>query len=132
MDMIGSLDSFLRTAGEDIILRRTTAGADADQTVRASVRAASLTRSRNNQLMDGTSQDDLLIVMSMSEIRASGWPNVGAAQAAPYNVDVSIPRRGDKVIVKGRLYRLEVVNPIAVANEVVRVTMTTKGGASGA
>jgi hypothetical protein len=132
MDMVGSLDSFLRTAGEDIILRRTIGATNYDLTVRASVRSASLTRSRNNQLVDGTTQDDKLLVMSPTEIKANNWPGVGSVPAAPFNVDIQIPRRGDKVIIAGALYRVEVVNSIKVQNEVVRIQIMTKGGASGA
>lgn len=130
LSTITNLDLFLKQSGEDIILRRTTAGNNADQVVRASVRA--LRMSRVQQLVDGTTQDDKLIVFSPTEIRWSGWPNLGSMGSPPFDVDVQIPRRGDKVIVSGALFRIEVVNAIKVDNEVVRIQIMTKGGASGA
>lgn len=129
---ITNLDRALSETGEDIILRRTVGVTNYDLTVRASVRSASLTRSRNNQLVDGTTQDDKLLVISPTEIRANNWPGVGASPAAPFNFDISVPKRGDKVILSGLLYRIEVVNAIKVDNEVVRIQIMTKGGASGA
>lgn len=128
MDLVGDLDRFLDQAGEDIVLRRKVSGSNVDVTVRATVRLAN----KPDQMMSGSTQDDLKIVTSMTMIRAASWPGTGTTGSSPFAVDTSIPRRGDEVIVKGQRYRVEAVNAIAVKNQMIRVVMMAKGAASGA
>lgn len=128
MDLVGDLDRFLNEAGEDILLRRKVSGSYVDVTVRATVRLAN----KPDQMMSGTTQDDLKIVTSMTAIRAANWPGTGVVGTSPFGIDTALPRRGDEVVVKGMRYRVESVNAIAVKNQLVRVVMMTKGGASGA
>lgn len=128
MDLVGDLDRALNDAGEDIVLRRKVSNVFQEVTIRAAVRLAN----KPDQMMSGTTQDDLKIVASMTQIKATGWPGTGNVGSAPFVVDSQIPRRGDEVIVKGMRYRLEAVNPIAVKNSVIRLVMMAKGAASGA
>lgn len=126
---IDNLDAALARRGEDIILRRvvgTTNIINLDVKVRANVRVPR----GPEELVNGIGQDDLMIVISPTQIRAAQWPGGGIDGTAPFNPDRSLPRRGDRVIVKGRSYQVELANPIAVNNEVVRIELTTKGGAS--
>jgi len=129
-DYIDKLDAALAVSGEDVIIRRivgTKNTTNLDIVVRANVRTVRLPE----ELVSGVSQDDLRVIISPSEIREAQWPGGGTEHAPPFNVDRSIPVRGDRLIVKGRMYRVETVNPIAVEGEVVRIEMMTKGGASG-
>lgn len=126
---IDNLDAALAVSGEDIILRRVVGAANfvnIDVTVRANVR----TVRGPDEFVNGVGQDDLKIIISPTQIREAQWPGGGVDGEAPFNPDRSIPKRGDRVIVKGYGYRVETVNPIAVEGEVVRIEMITKGGAS--
>lgn len=126
---IENLDGFLAVSGEDIILRRTVGTgntANIDVTVRANVR----TVRGPDELVNGVGQDDLKIIISPTQIRDRQWPGGGVDGTAPFNPDRSVPKRGDRVIIKGYGYRVDTVNPIAVLGEVVRIEMITKGGAS--
>jgi len=129
-DYVADLDSALAESGEDIILRRfvgTTNPVNIDVEVRANVRRVK----GPDELVNGIGQDDLRIIISPKQISCVQWPGGGIDAAAPFDVDRSLPRRGDRVIVKGFMYRVETVNPIAVLGGVVRIEMFTKGGASG-
>lgn len=129
-DYIDDLDDALAESGEDIILRRsvgTVNPINIDVTVRANVRWLR----GPTELVDGFSQDDLKIIISPTQIAAAQWPGSGVNNPAPFNVDRSLPRRNDWAIVKGRRYRIEAVNPIAVLGGVVRIEMLTKGGGGG-
>lgn len=127
MDNIADLDASLARTGEDIILRRNNAGTPVDVTVRAAVRLAN----DPDALVSGTTQDDLRIVISPTQILAAAWPGFGTVPAAPFNFDRQMPKTGDNVIVKGKKYRVENSNPIMVNGIVVRIVMITKGGAGG-
>ena len=127
---IDRLDAALARRGEDIILRRivgTVNTVNIDVVVRASPRAVS----GPDELVNGIGQDDLKIILSPTQIKAAQWPGGGINGVAPFNPDRSLPKRGDRVIVKGRSYHVEISNPIAIDDEVVRIELTTKGGASG-
>lgn len=132
-DFIRSLDAHLAVSGENIILRRIVGASQATQvnidvTVRANVRLVK----GPDELVNGIGQDDLRIIISPTQIANAQWPGGGIDAAAPYNVSRSIPKRNDRVIVKGRMYTVDNVNALAVENVVVRIVMITKGGASGA
>ena len=132
-DYVRSLDAHLAVSGENIILRRIVGASQATQvnidvTVRANVRLVK----GPDELVNGIGQDDLRIIISPTQIANAQWPGGGIDAAAPFNVDRSLPKRNDRVIVKGRMYTVENVNPLAVENVVVRIVMITKGGASGA
>lgn len=129
-DYITDLDDALQESGENVILRRIVGVTDTvniDVTVRANVR---LVRGPD-ELVGGIGQDDLRIIISPTQIAAAQWPGGGVDPPAPFNPDRSLPRRGDRVIVKGRMYRVEHANPMAVLGQVVRIEMITKGGALG-
>jgi hypothetical protein len=128
MDLVADLDRFLDEAGEDIILRRKVASVNVDVTIRASVRLAN----KPDQMMSGATQDDLKVVSSMTLITAAGWPGVAASGTSPFIIDPAIPRRDDFLVIKGKAYRVESCNAIAVRNSVIRIVMMAKGGASGA
>lgn len=129
MQNIVDLDASLARTGEDIILRRMISGAAVDlNPCRASVRLAN----EPDHLVSGTTQDDLRIVISPTQILAANWPaGAPAAPAAPFNYDIHMPKMGDTVIVKGKKYRVENSEPIMVNGVVVRIVLITKGGAGG-
>lgn len=125
--LIADLDAALLEYGEDAVLRRvggaTGAPANLDVNCRVHVRSYRL---RDQELVAKTaiSQEDLLIIMSPSEIAAAQWPGGGAPAGAE---DPSIPRKGDKLRVRGRFRNIEVVDPIKAANVLVRIEMRLLG-----
>ena len=130
---IALLDAALVEAGEDVILRRTVGTqniVNIDAKIRAHVRAL-IPRNQNGEQVTGLSQDHLRVLTSPTEIKNAQWPGGGIDASAPFNIDRSLPRRGDRVIIKGRVYHVDVSNPIAAAGEVVRIELLVKGGASG-
>ncbi len=121
--LIAQLDLYLQSAGEDVGLLRS----GVSVTVRAAVRQ----KDRPDELVSGSMMDDILAVMSMTQIRAAGW-NAGTEGSAPYVRDTALPRRGDIMVVKGTRYRVDAADVIAVQNVVVRVNLSLKGATSGA
>jgi hypothetical protein len=130
MSYISDLDDALRENGEDIILRRIVGTKNVlnnDVTVRAMVRRVG----RDIEtLVAGVKHDDLEVVMSPTQILEAQWPGGVIPRAAPFNPDEQMPRRGDRLIVKGRIYRVEAADHLTVGGEVVRIELLTLGGAS--
>lgn len=119
---INALDRGLSARGEDVVLRRISgSGAsitNTDVTCRAVVRGY-----RPEELGGGIAQGDSQVILSPSEIRASGWPDPGGSPSDA----ASLPRKGDKLIVKGRMRTIEAVAPIQVAGELVRIDLQVRG-----
>lgn len=124
-DHIDDLDASLAEEGEDIILRRVIGGVNKEVTVRAKVRTFRLQAS---DIVTGISKVPYTVVISMTQIRAAGWPVGAPAPAAPpFNVDPAIPVIGDLAIIKGAPRTAKSVDPIAVNDEIVRVNMLVEG-----
>lgn len=121
---IDDLDTELEEEGEDVILRRVTAGVTKEVTVRAHVRSYRLSA---QELVSGISWIPFVVIISPTQIRAAGWPAGEVAAAPPFNIDPSIPKIGDKLIIKGSLKTIKSSNPIAVNGEVVKIQMMTEG-----
>lgn len=122
---IDNLDASLAKRGEDIVLRRVVAGVNRDVTVRAHVRSYRLNA---EELAKGIYQIPFIVNISLTQIRAAGWPEGAPAPASPpFNVDPAIPVIGDLSIIKGVPRTVKTVDPIAVNGEVVRVKMMVLG-----
>lgn len=121
---IDYLDASLARSGEDAILRRVTAGVTKDVTVRAHVRTYRLNAL---DLANGISFVPLIVIISPTQILAAGWPAGEVAAAAPFGVDPSIPKIGDRMIIKGAIKTIKSVNAIKVNGEVVKFQMMTDG-----
>lgn len=126
-DYVADLDAALAEDGEEIILRRVIGAANIDVKVQANVRLVS----QQEELVAGTTQDDIKVIISPTQIAAAQWPGGGVDAAAPFNVARSHPKKGDKLIYQGRAYRVEQAISIKVAGQVVRIEMLTIGGAGG-
>lgn len=125
-DHIDSLDASLRENGEDIVLQRRIGGVLKSVTVRAHVRNFRLNAS---DIVTGIKMVPFVVIMSMTQIRAAGWPEGAPAPAAPpYDVDPAIPVIGDLAIIKGVPRTVKSVDPMAVGDEgVVKVKMMVEG-----
>jgi hypothetical protein len=130
-EYIANLDAALAVNGDDVILRRIIGVGNVvniDVDVRANVRRAA---GDPKVVVAGITHDDVKVIISPTQIREKQWPGGVIPDDAPFNPDAQLPRRGDRLIIKGREYRIEAVDPISVSGEVVRINMITLGGASG-
>jgi hypothetical protein len=122
---IDNLDASLARSGEDIVLRRVIAAANKEVTVRAHVRAYRLNAT---DIVNGIYVQPFIVIISMTQIRAAGWPQgAPAPAAAPFNVDRAIPIIGDLSIIKGVPRTVKSVEPMAVNGEIVKVKMMVDG-----
>jgi hypothetical protein len=118
-DMIAALDDSLASYGDDVILRRRGAVMP-DVACKAHVTSYRL---RDTALVPSTmlAQEDLVIIMSPSEIAAAGWPG-----GSPSAFDM-LPRKGDKLVVRDKERNIEVCDPHRINGEVVRFDMRALG-----
>jgi len=114
---IADLDAALAEDGEDVILRRITAGVNNDIIVRAFVRAVS-----PEQLMAGVSQDNSNVIISPTEIIDNGWPGTFSAIT-----DVRVPTTNDWMVIAGRVRKIGFAAPIYVSGELVRMDIRVTG-----
>lgn len=124
-DHVTRLDASLAQKGEDIVLRRLISGVQKSVTVWAHVRNFHLSAS---DIVTGISKMPFVVIMSLTQIRAAGWPQGAPAPAAPpFNVDSAIPMIGDTVVIKGVVRTVKAVDPRAVNGAVVRIQMVVEG-----
>ncbi len=119
---ISHLDASLARRGMDMVLQR--------NGISATVRARKNIKDRPDELVSGNTVDDILVHMSMTQIRAAGW-HAGTSGTAPYIEDTAVPRKGDVAIISGKRYRVEVGDPVVIDDVVVRVNLFLKGGIGG-
>ncbi|HLL28578.1 MAG TPA: hypothetical protein VKT73_13120 [Xanthobacteraceae bacterium] len=124
MSQVDDLDSALQEDGEDCILRRLVGKSPTtnnDLPVRANVRSYRL---RANLLVNDMAQYDLVAIMSPTEIKNSNgaWPGDGStAECDLY------PRKGDKLIVQGRVRAIDVAELVKTEEGVVRIELMLLG-----
>jgi hypothetical protein len=124
-DKIARLDASLTKKGEDVVLRRLIGGVSKSVTVRAHVRNFHLSAS---DIVTGISKVPFVVIMSLMQIRAAGWPQGAPAPAAPpFNIDSAIPVIGDTVVIKGLVRTVKSVDPRAVNGVVIRIQMIVEG-----
>ena len=129
-DFITDLDAALAESGELIILRRTV-GTLNQTNIDCENLPANVRTPRLEELVEGITQDDLRVIISPTRIAETQWPGGGVDAPAPFNPDRSLPKKSDRIIRGGYVYRVEKVEAIKVNNVVVRIEMLTKGGAGG-
>lgn len=124
-EFIAALDNALLRGGSDITLRRITGTVpsltNVDVTVRASVRSY-----QPQELVGGISQTDSQVIISPTQIAALPWPGNGEVASATV-ADPTLPRKGDKFVIAGRVRNIEVVDPIYLNGELVRLDIRVSG-----
>ena len=124
-ECIAALDNALAEAGENVILRRLSgAGSNVvnvDVTCRAQVRNWRL---KEEVLVAEFRQAIMLVIISPTDIAKAQWPG---GVVPGQTVDPSIPRRNDKLVIKGRLYNIEACEAIAMNGVNVRFEMQALG-----
>lgn len=121
---IADLDASLATDGEEIELQRLTQLIAVKVICRAFVRGYAET-----ELVGGISQTDSRVVISPSEIIASGWPGPQRAFPVPpdVNQDHRVPRKGDKAVIMGKTRNIEMAHPKYIDGQLVRIDMRVAG-----
>ena len=119
---INALDRGLAARGEDVILRRISGSGPSATSIDVACRAV-VRGYRPEKLVGGIAQGDSQVILSPSEIRSSGWPDPGGLPSG----SASLPKKGDKLIVQGRMRTIEAVAPIQVAGELVRIDLQVRG-----
>lgn len=67
------------------------------------------------EIVGGVSQGDRLVIISSAEIAAAAWPGP--------------PRRGDQMVISGRLFQVLAADAIAVSGVDIRYTIQVRGSA---
>ena len=122
--LIADLDDDLAESGEDIVLRRVVGTlpntVNVDVTVRAVVRSY-----QPDELINGITQTESLVIISPTQIATAQWP--GGELPSSTVANPSLPRKGDKAVIAGRVRNIEVAQPFVVEGELVRIEMRVLG-----
>lgn len=122
------LDEMLESDGEDIELRRLVG----QQLIPIKVICRALVRRRTNkELVGSIVQDDDWIILSPTQIIAKGWPGPWTPSPTESTQnpdrDYRLPKKGDKAMIDGRARNIEIVKPIYIDNELIRIELQVLG-----
>ena len=90
-------------------------------TCRAFVRAY-----RPEELVGGIIQGDSRVILSPQEIEANGWPGPNSS-ATPTGQDRRVPRKGDRIVIAGKVRNIESGTPVYLAGQLVRIEVQARG-----
>lgn len=119
---VANLDAALAQTGQPVTLRRLVGTASPtayDVTAQAFVRGYA-----PKEIVGGIQQGDTLAILSPSEIVAAGWPGAGAQSDG---TDTRVPRNGDRLVIAGRIRRIEAAVPLYMAGALVRIELQLRG-----
>ncbi|QCO15525.1 hypothetical protein D3869_09950 [Azospirillum brasilense] len=119
---MAALDRALAIAGETVVLRRqygVSPSVFVDVECRGFVRGY-----RPEELIGGISQTDIFVILSPTEIERAKWPGGSGLSST---TDPRVPKKGDKLVVRGALRNVEAAGPIYVRGELVRIEMRVLG-----
>lgn len=122
---IASLDAALAEDGEDVIIRRTVGvntQTNIDVTCRAFVR-----KFLAQELVDTIIQGDSKVIISSTEIIASGWPGPIPIPPVGTAPDSRVPNGGDRIFISGRIRTIVSGAPIYLSGQLVRIDMQVRG-----
>lgn len=122
---VADLDAALAVYGADVTLRRQTSPVT-DLAVRASYRPYA-----PEEVTGGIMAGDFKVVISPTGLNDATWKAAfansgGVTMASPFDVDTSVPKRGDKIIIENRLRTIEYVMPYRINGELVRIEMQVR------
>ncbi len=118
-----ALDGALAEVGQTITLRRFTG----TQKIPFNVECRAIVRGYSpEELVNGITQQDSMVILSPSEIERKGWPGPQSS-ADPSNVDRRIPRKSDAAVIAGAQRNVEAAVGIYVAGALVRIEMRVLG-----
>jgi hypothetical protein len=112
--------------GQDIRLRRVTQGPSGAQII-YSVECRAFVRGYHpDELVGGIIQGDSKVTLSATEIEAQGWPGPNSS-TTPTNQDRRIPRKGDDVVIEGKVRNIENAIPFYLNGQLVRIELNVRG-----
>lgn len=117
-----ALDRALAIAGEPVVLRRQY-GVNPNTFVEVECRAF-VRGYRPQELVGGISQTDIFVILSPTEIERAKWPGGSGLSST---TDPRVPRKNDKLTVRGAQRNVEAAGPIYVRGELVRIEMRVIG-----
>jgi hypothetical protein len=117
----GMVNRFLSGDGEDVVISRIVdATTNPPTTVFATCRAF-VRDYRPEELMGG-------IVLGDSKVSLGGAALAKLMQVQPPGgVLMNVPRKNDKIVVRGRQRNIEGVAPIAIGGQIVRIDLLVRG-----
>lgn len=124
---IRDLDAALALDGEDVVLRRVTGTTNQiafDCDCRAFVRGY-----QPHELVAGSgiAQGDSKVIISPTQINATGWPGARPLSEPASTLDPRVPRRGDKIMINGKLRTIEAADPKSIDGQLVRLELQVRG-----
>lgn len=111
-----ALNRAMATAGQTVILQRRIGTSDVFDAVtcRAGVRTT-----QDSDLVEGANQTQSTVIISQTEILASGWPVTAGG--------VNIPIKGDRILIAGKAKTVEFCKPFDINGEYVRFEIQVRG-----
>jgi hypothetical protein len=120
---IASLRRQLEQHGQIVELRRLTG----TQAISFAVRVRAFVADYAPQELVGEiNADDSSVIVSPVEIEASGWPGP-EVPAGSTQQDLRVPRRGDAVVIAGKVRTVEEAKPKYLDDVLVRIDMRVLG-----
>lgn len=117
---IADLDSTLAQDGESVVLRRvvhTTGTVEYDIDVTAFIQAVAM-----SELTQESTQSDYIVVLSPTEITATGWP-----YSAVTGGDRRVPRKLDKIVRRSGTLTIQSADPIYMGDTLIRINAKARG-----
>jgi len=111
---LADLDDMLDEFGEDIVLQRFATDSEGVQTVTNTATCLAVVRLGSPQELVVISGEapNTRVVMSPTDLAAAGWPG--------------LPAKDDRVLIGGIANNIEMVMPISVGSELVRIELQTR------
>lgn len=107
--------------GEPVTLRRIVAGAAHDLALTAFVRGF-----KPDQIAAGVQQGDRSAVLHPDDVVVATWLS-GVAVQPGENPDRRVPKKGDKLIVAGRVCNIEAAEGVYLGTALVRINLVVRG-----
>lgn len=120
---LANLNAALASDGENVEIRRLVG----TQLIPINVDCRAFVRGyRADELTSGIIQTDRKVILSPSEIIATGWPGPNSS-ATPTDRDRRVPIKGDKAVIAGRVCNIEASTGIYIDNQLVRIELQARG-----
>ncbi len=122
-EAIRDLDEALAEAGQEIRLQRLTGS----QNIPFEVKCQAVVRGyAPEELVNGITQQDSMVILSPTEIDRKGWPGPQIS-IDPSNVDRRVPKKNDRVFINGKPRNVEAAVGIYITDVLVRIEMQVLG-----
>ena len=107
--------------GEPVTLRRIVAGGNHDLSLPAFVRGF-----KPDQIAAGVQQGDRSAVLHPDDVVVATWLS-GVAVQPGENPDRRVPKKGDKLVVAGRVCNIEAAEGVYLETALVRINLVVRG-----